>query len=67
MSDEMENETPTPETPETPEVVIWRCASNGPAPDYLRCGLPSGHTGNHSALIPFSAPWPHRNTKDLVR
>jgi hypothetical protein len=25
-----------------------------------RCGLPRGHTGKHTVLIPSNVPWAHR-------
>lgn len=34
-----------------------RCESRGGGPPPFRCGLPLGHGGSHSALIPTSAPW----------
>ena len=48
----------------SPALEIWpqtdpnagRCESVGGS-FHSRCGLPAGHVGSHTALIPTGAPW----------
>jgi hypothetical protein len=45
-----------------PNPFFIRCGSTF---DGQRCGLPAGHDGQHTALIPSDAPW-FNDGKDVV-
>lgn len=41
-----------------PDVDEGRCKVVGPRSTHgMRCGLPEGHDGDHTLLIPSGAPW----------
>lgn len=43
-----------------------RCKSVGPETYQGRCGLPEGHDGNHTLLIPTGYPWLHGGLEWLI-